>query len=216
MKIYEQDNLIESDYKDIANYLCSSGIIIYPTETSYAIGANALDNNAVKAVYDLKSRDFNKPLPVIVKDLNMLIGLAYVNREEEDVISKFWPGPLTLLFKSKIIKGRYLFTSDSEFIGARVSSHPFTEALFNKADFPITTTSANISGEDSLFEFESVRTVFKAHRGKIVLINGGELSGGASTIIKIEKKKITMSREGDNNIKERLICYIKNKKAGQY
>ncbi|MCL4498564.1 MAG: L-threonylcarbamoyladenylate synthase [Deltaproteobacteria bacterium] len=211
MKIYSQNSLTENDYIDIGKHLSSSGILIYPTETSYAIGANALDNAAVKMIYDIKGRDFTKPLPVLVKDLNMLINIAYVGRQEEDIISKFWPGPLTILFKSKI-SGKYLFTSDSEFVGARISPHPFPEMLFNKIDFPITATSANISGEDSLTDFESIKMVSKGFEEKIVLIDGGELTGGASTIIRTLKKKVIMVREGDNNTKERLVCYMKNKK----
>lgn len=211
MKIYNQNNLTENDYADIGKHLSSSGIIVYPTETSYAIGANALDNAAVKIIYDVKGRDFAKPLPIIVKDLNMLINLAYVNRQEEDIISKFWPGPLTMLFKSKM-GDRYLFTSNSEFVGARISPHPFPVTLFNKIDFPITSTSANISGEDSLTDFESIKRIFKTPGEKIMLIDGGELSGGASTIIRIEKKKVITVREGENNMKARLVCYMKNKK----
>ncbi len=211
MKIYSQNDLTENDYIDIGKYLSSSGVMIYPTETSYAIGANALNNAAVKMIYNIKGRDFVKPLPILVKDLNMLINLAYVNRQEEDIIAKFWPGPLTILFKSKM-SGKYLFTSNSEFIGARISPHPFPEMLFNKIDFPITATSANISGEDSLTDFESVKRVFKALGEKIVLIDGGELSGGSSTIIRTLKRKVITVREGENNIKERLVCYIKNKK----
>ncbi len=211
MKIYSQDSLTENDYIALGKYLRSSGILIYPTETSYAIGANALDNAAVKMIYDIKGRDFVKPLPVLVKDLNMLINIAYVGRQEEDIISKFWPGPLTILFKSKI-SGKYLFTSNSEFVGARISPHPFPEILFNNIDFPVTATSANISGEDGLTDVGSIKRVFKGFEEKIVLIDGGDLTGGASTIIRIEKKKVIIVREGENNIKERLVCYMKNKK----
>ncbi len=213
MKIYNQNDLTENDYIDIGTYLSSSGVMIYPTETSYAIGANALDNDAVKIIYGIKGRDFAKPLPVLVKDFNMLINLAYVNRQEEDIISKFWPGPLTILFKSKISR-RYLFTSDSKFVGARISPHLFPQTLFNKIDFPITATSANISGEHSLTDFESIKRVFKIFEKKIVLIliDSGELSGGSSTIVRTLKKKVIIAREGENNIKERLICYMKNKK----
>ncbi|MCL4321957.1 MAG: L-threonylcarbamoyladenylate synthase [Deltaproteobacteria bacterium] len=211
MKIYSQDSLTENDYIALGKYLSSSGILIYPTETSYAIGANALDNAAVKMIYDIKGRDFVKPLPVLVKDLNMLINIAYVGRQEEDIISKFWPGPLTILFKSKI-SGKYLFTSNSEFVGARISPHPFPEILFNNIDFPVTATSANISGEDGLTDVGSIKRVFKGFEEKIVLIDGGDLTGGASTIIRIEKKKVIIVREGENNIKERLVCYMKNKK----
>ncbi len=212
LKICNLNDLTEKDYADIGEYMSSSGIIIYPTETSYAIGANALDNTAVNAIYSIKGRELTEPLPIIVKDLNMLINLAYVNRQEEDIISKFWPGPLTILFKSKKINNYFLFTSDSEFIGARISPHSFLESLFDKIDFPIISTSANISGEDSLTDLEGVRRVFGAYGDKVIVISDSELSGGSSTIIRIEKGKVTIVREGDNNMKERLSCYMRNKK----
>lgn len=212
MRMYNLHDLTEKDYADIGEHMSSSGIIIYPTETSYAIGANALDNTAVSAIYGMKRREPTEPLPVIVKDLNMLINLAYVNRQEEDIISKFWPGPLTILFKSKKINDCFLFAADSEFIGARISPHPFLKSLFDTIDFPIVSTSANISGEDSLVYAEDIKRVFGASGEKIIMIDGEDLSGGSSTIIRIEKRKVAIVRKGDNNMKERLFCYIKNKK----
>ncbi len=215
IKTYDMETIGDKDYADIAKHLKSSGLIIYPTETSYAIGADALNNSAVRKVFRLKNRDADKPFPILVKDLNMLIGLASVNRREEDIISKFWPGVLTILFKSKKMPKKYLFTADSEFIGARISPHPFALRLFEEIDFPITATSANLSGKGGISDFDALLknkffTLLTSDKEDIILINGKKLPGGASTIIKVARKKIEIVREGDNNIKERLICSIKN------
>ncbi len=219
IKIYDFDALVKNDYADIKKHLKSSGIIIYPTETSYGIGANAFDNSAVEKIFALKGRDTAKPLSLLVKDLNMLLNIAVVNRREEDIISKFWPGPLTILFKSKKVSEKYLFAAGSEFIGARVSPHPFALDLFNEIDFPITSTSANISGKDNISDFNELNEKFlkplslaKKDLGiNILAVDCKELAGGSSTIIKIVKKNAEIIREGDNNIKKRLVCSIKNK-----
>ncbi|MHB8231849.1 MAG: L-threonylcarbamoyladenylate synthase [bacterium] len=217
IKIYDEGALGEKDYQGIGKHLKSSGIIIYPTETSYAIGANALDNYAVQKIYALKTRDSGKPLPIIVKDLNMLFNLASVNRKEEEIISKFWPGPLTILFKAKKAVGNYSFSAGSEFVGARISPHPFTLKLFEEIDFPITATSANISGKESISDFKELKgeilTRLSALGENILLIDSKELPGGSSTIIKTAKKKIEIVRGGNNNVKERFICYIKNNES---
>ncbi|MHB1660816.1 MAG: L-threonylcarbamoyladenylate synthase [bacterium] len=217
IKIYDAGALSEKDYRDIGKHLKSSGIIIYPTETSYAIGANALDNSAVQKIYALKTRDSGKPLPIIVKDLNMLFNFASVNRKEEEIISKFWPGPLTILFNAKKADKEYLFLAGFQLVGARISPHPFTLELFKEIDFPITATSANISGEESISDFKEIKgeilTRLSAFGENILLIDSKELPGGSSTIIKAAKRKIEIVREGNNNAKERLICYIKNNES---
>jgi L-threonylcarbamoyladenylate synthase len=217
IKIYDDGVLGEKDYRDIGKHLKSSGVIIYPTETSYAIGANALDNSAVRKIYGLKGRGADKPLPILVKDLNMLVNIAETSRREEDIISKFWPGPLTIIFNLKAKKHPedYLFAAGSNSAGARISSHPFAARLFEEIDFPLVATSANSSGEESFSDFNELNEKFLSNLPvsdiNILAINAGRLAGGSSTIIKIGKKDIEIMREGDNNIKKKLMCSIKNK-----
>ncbi len=213
----KQDELGARGYEAVASHLRSSGIIVYPTETSYGIGANALNNEAVKKIYGIKGRDFSKPLPVIVKNLKMLISIAATNHREEDIISRFWPGPLTILFKARKSIENLAFIAGSNLVGARVSSHPFPAELFEHVDFPVTATSANISGEGEIDNFENVARLFSGinlgnHSEKIMLIDGGRLNGGTSTVIQVKKKGFSFVREGENNIKERLLCFIKNDK----
>lgn len=215
MKIFNYHNMTKADYKAIKKHLDSSNLIIYPTETSYAVGANALDDKAVRKIFLLKKRDSLKPLPVVIKNPAMLLNIAYIKKGEEDLISIFWPGPLTILFEARADK-KYLFQSNSKYIGARVSSHMFIEELFQEIDYPIISTSANISSKESLNEFSEngLDSIFADYNDKegIIAINDGKLAGGCSTILKIEgcTRKIKIVREGNNNVKERLSCYIKN------
>ncbi|MCL5673710.1 MAG: L-threonylcarbamoyladenylate synthase [Deltaproteobacteria bacterium] len=215
MKIYNFNNITKDDYEAIKKHLDSSNLIIYPTETSYAVGANALDNEAVKKIFLLKQRDNLKPLPIVVKNPAMLLNMTYIKKGEEDLISIFWPGPLTILFEARADK-KYAFASNSKYIGARVSSHIFIEELFQEIDYPIISTSANISSQESLIQINEneLEHIFADYKDKdsIIVIDDGKLSGGCSTIVQIDSNngKINIAREGNNNIKERLFCYIKN------
>ncbi len=219
VRIYEFDALTDKDYDLIKEHLENSGIIIYPTETSYAIGGNALNDNAVKKIYAFKGRNFKKPLPILVKDLKMLVDIADLKRPEENLISKFWPGPLTIIFKlkKKIFSKNYLFTGGLDSVAARISPHPFAERIFEKIDFPLISTSANSSGKDSFADFNELNKIFLSvipdkDDENILAVNAGELAGGSSTIIRLVKngKNIEVVREGENNIKKRLMCSIKN------
>ena len=219
VKIYKFDALTDEDYDLIKEHLQNSGLIIYPTETSYAIGGNALDDNAVKKIFGFKGRNFKKPLPVLVKDLKMLVDIAELKRPEENLISKFCPGPLTIIFKLKknVFSKNYLFAGGSDSIAARISPHPFTEKIFEKIDFPLISTSANSSGKDSFSDFNELNKIFlssipEKDGANILAVNAGELAGGSSTIIRLVKngKNIEVVREGENNIKKRLMCSIKN------
>lgn len=217
IRILDLDALEDKDYKEIKNRLLSSELIVYPTETSYGLGANALDDSAVQKIYGLKTRDRGKPLPVLVKNTGMLMNIAKINRREEDIISKFWPGPLTIVFnlKPKQFRQRnYLFAAGLDSVGARISPNPFVSRLFEEIDFPLVATSANISGEESISDFDGLKEKFlsrgEASALNIAAINAGELSGGSSTVIKAGKKGIEILREGDNNLKKRFMCYINN------
>ena len=219
VRIYELDTLTNKGYDLIKEHLENSGIIIYPTETSYAIGGNALNDNAVKKIYAFKGRNFKKPLPILVKDLKMLVDIADLKRPEENLISKFWPGPLTIIFKlkKKIFSKNYLFTGGLDSFAARISPHPFAEKIFEKIDFPLISTSANSSGKDSFSDFNELNKIFlsgipEKNDENILAVNAGELAGGSSTIIRLVKngKNIEVVREGENNIKKRLMCSIKN------
>lgn len=218
LKVYDFNSIVEKDYDEIKDILFSSGILVYPTETSYAIGSNALDDQAVEKIFTIKGREAEKPLPIIVQDMAMLLSIAEVGRLEENLISKFWPGPLTLIFKLKTeaLNNKFAFTGGAETVGARISPHPFTAAIFDKISFPLVSTSANLSGKSSFSSFDELLKEFlipisgKFADMKIAAVNSGVLPGGASTVIKVGKKNIEILRGGENNLSGRLACSIKN------
>jgi L-threonylcarbamoyladenylate synthase len=173
--------------------LDEKGIVMYPTESSYALGVNALDNVAVKRLFEAKGRPSDKPVPVIVPDLKAWRRYAYFNRRAERVIRKFMPGPLTVtLRKKKLVPDMLtLFT-----IAARIPGHPVALALARKADYPITSTSANRSGEPPAYTSKSIP---RSLRSKIDLIlDAGTLKERKySTIVDLTGRgRPVVTREG--------------------
>lgn len=131
------------------------GVVIYPTDTVYGLGANALDEKAVKKIFEIKGRDFNKPVSIIVKDREMAKNVANFDKDIEQILEKIFPGPITvILFKKKILSDT--LTAGINKIGIRIPDCKFTKILMENLDFPITTTSANISGKGATGDISEI------------------------------------------------------------
>lgn len=128
------------------------GLLIYPTETFFGIGCRADDEAAVVRVFRCKRRSLSMPLPVILGSAEQLGLVACPGPElagDLDILSRFWPGPLTLLLP--VVSGLpEALTCGSGRIAARVSSHPAARELALACGFPIVSTSANISGRPAV------------------------------------------------------------------
>lgn len=135
-------DLPETKMEEVIEALKDGELIVYPTETVYGLGANALDEAAVKKVYMVKRRPFDMPLSVAVRDLDMLEQVAVLDNRERKLVKKFMPGPLTLLVTKRPIVPDIL-TSASIEVGIRIPNHPFALKLIEKFG-PLTSTSANI------------------------------------------------------------------------
>jgi L-threonylcarbamoyladenylate synthase len=171
-------------------------VIVFPTETLYGLGADALDSTAVKKVFQLKGRDANDPIPVLVSDVEMLLRLiAEVPAAAKPLISRFWPGPLTLVFPGRQDIPAPLLNAAGG-IGVRISSQPIATELVRGLGRPVTATSANPSGK------EPARTVHEAKNyfaGQIdVFVDGGVLtSKRGSTVAQVIGDAIKIIREGE-------------------
>lgn len=171
-------------------------IIVFPTETLYGLGADALNLTAVEKIFELKGRDSANPIPLLVADRRMLdIVVAEVPPLAEKVITKFWPGPLTIVLPArKNIPGLLLNSSGG--VGVRISSQPIANKLINQLGRPLTATSANPSGKPGARTVEEAKRYFA---GKIdIFVNGGELpSKTGSTVIEIRKDSLAIIRAGE-------------------
>jgi len=145
MKLIKIDALNPEKYKIklARDTLKVGGIVIYPTDTVYGLGANVFHDEAVKKIYSIKKRPFHKPISICLSNVEDIYQFAFMSREMNEMVQKLLPGPYTLIFekkehfKSKVIPGNR--------IGIRIPNNPICREL--SLNFPITSTSANISGD---------------------------------------------------------------------
>jgi L-threonylcarbamoyladenylate synthase len=170
-------------------------VIVFPTETLYGLGADALNCSAVEKVFELKGRDPNNPFPVLVSDRSMLESLvADIPPLAETLIARFWPGPLTLVLPARKDIPRALINSAGG-IGVRISSHPIALELVIALGRPLTATSANPSGKPGARTIAQARDYFS---GKVeIFVDGGALtSPNASTVAEVINDKLRIIRAG--------------------
>ena len=175
---------IEKTSNDTAKILKSGGAVIYPTDTLYGLGVNALNENAVIKIQKIKRQDRNKPISVVVRDMKMAKKIACIDSKVEKILEKVWPGSITVVLRKKDIVPHTL-TGGEETIAIRISDNRFISTLMKKIDFPITTTSANISGEKNLLESTEIIKKFKNSTPYLDLfVDAGDIKDPtASTII---------------------------------
>lgn len=171
-------------------------VIVFPTETLYGLGADALQPAAVDRVFQLKGRDPDNPIPVLISDRAMLFTVvAHVPPIAEKLIGRFWPGPLTIVLPARSDIPRPLMNANGG-IGVRVSSGPFATELVQGLGRPITATSANPSGQPPARTAQQAKKYFS---GRIdIFLDGGRLgSEMGSTVIEITGDALRIVRAGE-------------------
>lgn len=192
------------DYKKLiepAQIIKNGGLVIFPTETVYGIGANGLDKNAIKKIYEAKQRPLNKPISLLVSNIGMIESVAKdITDIEYAIIKKFFPGPLTIILNKKKIVPDVL-TAGSDTIGIRMPANDIALNLINYAGVPIATPSANISGKPS---GTNLNDIMKDFAGKVdcFIDDGPSKIGLASTIVKVVDGKVHILRQGSISIDE--------------
>lgn len=181
--------------QEAAHILKSGGVIGYPTETVYGLGTDAFNEEAIERLYNIKGREQNKPLSILIGNLGMLEEVtSRIPPVATSLIRGHWPGALTIIFEASKACPPIL-TGNSGKIGVRISPHAIAKKLLEAFKGPITSTSANLSGMDSLSDPDEVYRVF---RGRIDLImDGGKTEGeGVSTVIDVTVSPPRILREG--------------------
>jgi L-threonylcarbamoyladenylate synthase len=183
----------------------TGGIVVYPTETVYGLGTNAFDKKAVEKVYAIKSRGSLKPLSVAVKNLDEAERFAVFSNLALKVAKKFLPGPLTLVLP---IKDHRLepVSAGRKTVGIRIPDNIVAMELLNSANFPITATSANLSGREEPITANDV--INQIGDEVDFILDAGKCGGGVpSTIVSVINDQIKIIREGA--IPEEEILKIK-------
>jgi L-threonylcarbamoyladenylate synthase len=179
----------------IARTVSQSGIIAYPTDTFYGLGADCFSGQAVRRIFCLKKRPSAKGLPVLISDPAMVREIAAsIPPVFDEIASSFWPGPLTFLLPAARHLPREL-VGLRRTIGVRLPAVAWLRKLVDRAGAPLTATSANISGEGEITSPERVIQIFK-NRVELI-VDGGEAPGGRlSTVIDLTLGKPQLVREG--------------------
>ena len=141
------DKVDEKIISQAINVLADGGVVLYPTDTVYGLGANIFDNSAVRRVFDIKKRSYLKPVSILVGDVGAIDLVAKASLAQKRTINEYLPGPYTFILNKRKIVPR-LVTGGSSNVGVRVPDSAIACSLARI--FPITTTSANISDDEML------------------------------------------------------------------
>lgn len=167
--------------------LMTDGLVVYPTETVYGLGADAFSEDAILKVYEAKNRSLSMPVSIAVSDFDMMAAVTRVGPQEEEFINTFLPGPITVIVNARSYLPAML-TVGTGMIGVRYPAHPVAIDLISRFDSPITATSANRSGA------KDPVTPGECHIPYDILIDGGILPGMPSTVVDLVNRCII--REG--------------------
>ena len=171
------------------------GIVAYPTDTVYGLGADPLNEKAVSRIYEVKNRPHNSPLPLLLAEKSDLLKVALIVPEVAwRLVEQFWPGGLTLVVKKNAWVPDSI-TAGGDTVAVRMPDHPVTIALIRGLGNPIVGTSANLSGKPSPV---TATEVSKQLGGRIdLIVDGGRCPGGIeSTVVDVSGSSPTILREG--------------------
>lgn len=185
------------DYCEIGKQIQEGALVIYPTDTVYGIGASIHSEEALKALYEAKSRSFSSPLIALLDSVERISQIAELGERKEMIksLSKaFWPGGLTIILKAKEIVPKIMI-SGGDTVGVRIPNHEIALKIIQAAGGILPTTSANISGEATPSAFSEVSEEIKK-RADIVIDGGLCPIGEASTILDFTKASIQILRTG--------------------
>ena len=176
----------------ISQIIEKGGVVVFPTDTVYGIGCNPYNVNSVNKIYEIKSRDKIKSLPVLAYSLDIVKEITIIDKFTEKIIKKYWPDPLTLILTLTDQKLKESLKLQNK-IAVRIPDSKCTLKLLEKCKL-LVGTSANISGNSS---YTNPDECIKNIKNYDVFLNGGTItSKGESTIIEIENEKIKIIREG--------------------
>ncbi len=184
-----------------AEIIRSGGLVAFPTETVYGLGADALNPSAVIKIFEAKKRPFFDPLICHVADMEMLRKITLeIPAAAYPLIEKFWPGPLTLIFpKAEIVPE--IATSGLQTVAVRMPANPIALELIREAGTPIAAPSANPFGYLSPTTAGHVRDAF-CNEIDLIIDGGNCAIGVESTIIRLEKEHSFLLRPGGLEIEE--------------
>lgn len=181
-----KERIKDEDLLLAARRLSNGGLVVFPTETVYGLGANAEDEKAVSEVYRIKNRPTNKPLSLHIADLEIFYTRlrTFVDKNVQKLINKFWPGPLTLIVETE--KGKE---------GFRMPDNVIARQLIELSGVPVVAPSANISGKVPPQSYSEISEEIRTRVD--IIIDGGKANIGIeSTVLDVTTTPYKILREG--------------------
>ncbi|MFC7214435.1 L-threonylcarbamoyladenylate synthase [Saliphagus sp. GCM10025334] len=171
-----------SDLERAATAIRNGSLVVYPTETVYGLAANALDPTAVERVFEVKRRDRSKPISLAVPSVPATLEHVRASDRERQFMARFLPGPVTVLCRRREAVPDVL-TAGDERVGVRVPDHDLALRLCERAETPITATSANVSGRGSVRRPADLDP--EVREAVAVVLEAGETAGTESTVVDV-------------------------------
>ena len=219
-----------NDIKQAADILKNGGVVVYPTETVYGIGCDPLNADACERIHRIKKRTHVKPMLLLAYSIGQVEEISGPLSEIPlKLAKKFWPGPLTMIIKPQtaLFKGKrdilkHITGSSEKFgtthgIAFRVTSHPVAASLIKEFNFPIISTSANITGQLPLSTYEKTYSTFKNKVDMVIRTDSSrcsaaneQLPGIPSTVIDLTSDSFSILREGSitlSQLQEALLIH---------
>lgn len=189
--------------QDVLKALRADEIVIYPTETLYAVGCDATSEKGCAKIGKVKGRPDERPLPLIIGGMDMLkLVTAEQSRTLLDLASAFWPGPLSILVKA-LPELPACLSDDEGYTSVRWSGHPFAAELSRRLKKPIVATSANISGKPPVALPEDIDPKLLDMVDTAYLDPPWPRGNKPSTVVRIlGSSKLEIIREGEVSIKK--------------
>ena len=186
---------MENQIQRAADIVLNGGVIAYPTDTVYGLGADPYNERAVKRIYEIKNRPFDQPFPLLIAQMSDVLQLTSdFTDKAARLAAHFWPGGLTIVLTRSSFVPDWI-TAGGDSIAVRIPNHPLTLALIRAIGKPLVGTSANVSGQASAIISSDVRTGLE--NSIDFILDGGMCPGGIeSTVVDVTGSTPVIVREG--------------------
>ena len=194
MQLYDAASLSDGGLEQILSFLRAGGVIAFPTDTAYGLGADPFQEEAVQQIFRIKGRPEAKPILLLVNSIAMAESVASLSSREFELAKRFWPGPLTMVVPARSTVPN-IVTAGTGTIGIRWPDAAFARRLIDAFERPITATSANRTGMPSAITVAEIREQFQDSIDLVV--DGGTLpTRGGSTLLDLTEVPARLLREG--------------------
>ena len=203
------NNGLSKNIAALVDVVKKGGVVIFPTETVYALACDATNSESIEKIYQIKLRDQNSPLSLLVYDLSIIESYAYVSSEVKKLIDKFSPGPITYVLEIKDTIDIPQSLIKAHAVGFRIPEHTIALEILRQCNVPLVGTSVNRSGALAATSVQKIDPEIK-DQVDFILDDGESKIGMGSTVVSIAKDgAVKILREGAISEQE-ILTFLEN------